>query len=266
MNRYIYKIILSFLFISLSLASYAQQYGFKNYSLEEGLPQSEVLSLIQDKKGNLWLGTNGGGVSRFNGREFFSYNRKHGLADNNIRALYQDKNENLWIGTSKGISFFNGVDFLNYSEKDSLPTAIYLQIQEAGDGKIWALGINNNQRKLVYHENGRFFNVGKLYPELFDDNQVFSIISDPSGKILITTQNALYEFNDNKLTKSILNSNPLFKDEIIVPSLFDSRQQCWYRTFKLGFGITLFKTSDGKISGVVKFCIRLCSFLSKRIS
>ena len=250
MNNQFVKISLSLAIILITVSGFAQNYSFTNYSLEEGLPQSEVSSLIQDKKGNLWLGTNGGGVSRFNGREFFSYNRKHGLADNNIRALYQDKNENLWIGTSKGISFFNGIDFLNYTEKDSLPTAMYFQIQEAGDGKIWALGNNNNQRKLVYHENGRFFNVGKLHPELFDDNQVFSIISDPTGKILITTRNALYEFSDNKLTKSILNANPLFKDEIIFPSLFDSSQQCWYRTFKAGFGITLFKTLDGTITKI----------------
>lgn len=250
MNKYITKIFLSFLLIVFSLANYAQQYSFKNYSLEEGLPQSEVLSLIQDRKGNLWLGTNGGGISRFNGTKFFTYNRKHGLADNNIRILYQDTNENLWIGTSIGISFFDGINFLNYTKNDSLPIAMYYQIQEGGDGKIWALGIKDNQRILVYHENGRFFNVGKLYPELKDDNKVFSIISDPSGKILITTQNTLYEYKDNKLSKSDLNTHPLFKDQIIIPSLFDSKRQCWYRTFKAGYGITLYKTSNGKIQKI----------------
>jgi len=95
------------------------------YSLDEGLPQSEVFSLIQDKKGNLWMGTNGGGISRFNGKEFFSYNKTHGLADNNIRSLLQDTKDNLWIGTSIGISSFNGVSFHNYDKKDSLPNAIY---------------------------------------------------------------------------------------------------------------------------------------------
>jgi len=250
MNKYIAKILLSFLFIAFTLANHAQQYGFKNYSLEEGLPQSQVQALIQDKKGNLWLGTNGGGVSRFNGKYFFSYNRKHGLADNNINALYQDKKENLWIGTSVGISFFDGINFLNYTEKDSLPTGIYYQIQEGGDGKIWALGVNDNQRTLVFLENGRFSNVGKLHPELTANNQVFSILTDPTGNILITTQNALYEFKDNKLSKSELNNNPIFKDQVIIPALFDSKQQCWYRAFKAGYGFSVNKTSNGKITKI----------------
>ena len=59
-----------FLLCSLLPLSYGQQYNFRSYSLEEGLPQSQVQALIQDQQGNLWVGTNGGGLCRFNGKEF----------------------------------------------------------------------------------------------------------------------------------------------------------------------------------------------------
>jgi len=250
MNNPFIKISLSLALLLLTLASFAQHYSFTNYSLEEGLPQSEVSSLIQDTKGNLWLGTNGGGLSRFNGQEFFSYNTSDGLADNKIQSLYQDKKENIWIGTSIGISFFDGIDFTNYNVNDSLPKAIYFQIKEAGDGKIWSLGIDNGQVVLVYLENGRFFNVGELYPELAVNNRILTILNDPSGKILISTQNALYEFNNNILSKSDLNSEPLFKDQIIIPAFFDSNLRCWYRNFQAGYGFKLYKTLDNKIEAI----------------
>ncbi|MGZ2371093.1 sensor histidine kinase [Ancylomarina sp. YFZ004] len=250
MNKLFSKILLSLSLFLLTVSSYAQHYSFTNYSLEEGLPQSEVSSIIQDKKGNLWLGTSGGGLARFNGREFFTYNNKHGLADNNIQSLHQDKKENIWIGTSVGISLFDGISFINYNENDSLPIARYTNIQEANDGKIWALGFKDNQSILVYLENGHFYNASKLYPELSKDNKVFSILNDPTGKILITTQNTLYEYKDDELARSNLNDEPLFKDQIIFPSFFDSNKACWYRILKPGFGFNIYKTENDQFTKI----------------
>ncbi|RZT93322.1 two component regulator with propeller domain [Ancylomarina subtilis] len=244
------KILISLFLLTLSMVNYAQQYSFTNYSLEQGLPQSEVSSIIQDKTGNLWLGTNGGGLSRFNGQEFFSYNKNHGLEDNNIRSLFKDSKDNIWIGTSTGISLFNGIEFINYNETDSLPVARYFQIQESNDGKIWALGIKDNQRVLVYIQDGHIYNANKLYPELSTKNRALSILNDPKGKLLITTQNALYEYEDNKLSISKLNDESLFKDQIIVPAFFDSNHECWYRAFKPNFGFSIFKTKNNKISKI----------------
>ena len=250
MNNQLIKIFISLTLFVSSITSYAQHYSFTNYSLEEGLPQSEVSSLIQDKTGNIWLGTNGGGLSRFNGQEFFSYNKDHGLADNNIRSLFQDEKENIWIGTSTGISVFDGIKFINYSENDSLPSAMYYRIQEGNDGKVWALGIKNKERFLVYLENGYFHNASKLYPELSENNRVFSILNDPSGKILITSRNALYEYKDDTLSKSDLNNEPLFKDQVIVPAFFDSSQDCWYRTFKPDFGFSIYKHKNNRFTKI----------------
>ncbi|RXQ97568.1 GAF domain-containing protein [Ancylomarina salipaludis] len=250
MNNLFTKILLSLFLFTLAIASYAQQYSFTNYSLEQGLPQSEVSSIIQDRTGNLWVGTNGGGLSRFNGQEFFSYNKNHGLEDNNIRSLFQDKKDNIWIGTSTGISFFNGSEFINYKETDSLPIARYIKIQESNDGKIWALGIRDKERVLIYLLDGHIYHASKLFPELSNNNRVFSILNDPTGKLLITTQNALYEYKDNQLTKSKLNDDSLFRDQVIIPSFFDSNHECWYRAFKPNYGFSIYKTKNGKISKV----------------
>ena len=54
----------------------AQNYHFQNYSLEEGLPQSQVWKMLQDSRGSIWMGTNGGGLVRFNGNKFDVFRKK----------------------------------------------------------------------------------------------------------------------------------------------------------------------------------------------
>lgn len=84
-------------FLSCSLVSllYGQQYNFRTYSLEEGLPQSRT-GLNSGPNGNFWVGPNEGGLCRFNGKEFQVFTKKQGLPDNLIGALHQDhSDENL---------------------------------------------------------------------------------------------------------------------------------------------------------------------------
>ena len=53
----------------ICINSFSQTYNFKNYNTEQGLPQSQVLSIFQDHNGNMWFGTNGGGAGKFDGNK-----------------------------------------------------------------------------------------------------------------------------------------------------------------------------------------------------
>lgn len=80
-----------------------QKYSFITYSTEEGLPQSQVSAITQDKEGYLWIGTIGG-LTKFNGGEFVPYTSKEGLLNNRITSLnYFD--ETIWVGHDGGISY-----------------------------------------------------------------------------------------------------------------------------------------------------------------
>jgi diguanylate cyclase (GGDEF)-like protein/PAS domain S-box-containing protein len=82
----------------------AHQLPFATYSTERGLPQSQVSALSCDERGALWVGTLGGGLSRFDGNAFLTYTRAEGLSDNRVTALAQDPEGRLWIGTERGLS------------------------------------------------------------------------------------------------------------------------------------------------------------------
>ncbi len=90
----------------------AQNNQLRAYTLEDGLPQSQVYDIIQDQVGYLWLGTQGGGLCRFNGNDFEIWNENDGLQSNYIHSL-AFVNDSLFIGTKNGLSIKTKNKFTN---------------------------------------------------------------------------------------------------------------------------------------------------------
>lgn len=107
-------------FISLQLfysPLFSQQYYLRNYSIEQGLAGISVTAILQDSRGYIWIGTQDGGVSKFDGKEFIAYRKKNGLGDNWINCIFEDKQGNIWFGTeTNGITKFNGQEFTQYNK------------------------------------------------------------------------------------------------------------------------------------------------------
>jgi ligand-binding sensor domain-containing protein len=113
------------IFICFSIISncFSQQYNFKNYSVESGLPYVQIFAMFQDSKGNLWSGGYGG-ASKFNGKTFQNYSPKNGLANHYVNAIIEDQFNIITIGTIDGLSVIDKVKgrIDNFYEKDGLPS------------------------------------------------------------------------------------------------------------------------------------------------
>lgn len=105
------RAILSFAFFQVMLffavlTCKGQSYYFKHYQADDGLAHNSVTSIIQDRKGLIWIGTRGG-LNRFDGYTFKTYKNektKFGNIGNNlITNIIEDKNGMVWIGTGRGI-------------------------------------------------------------------------------------------------------------------------------------------------------------------
>ncbi len=110
--RFAYYIILIIILSGSIPTSFAQNNGLRAYTLEDGLPQSQVFDIIQDDIGYLWLGTRGGGLCRFNGKDFNIWNEDDGLISNYIHSL-SHSNDSLFIGTRRGLSIKVKEKFIN---------------------------------------------------------------------------------------------------------------------------------------------------------
>ncbi len=123
----------------------AQQYTFRGYSVQDGLPQSSVFSMLQDSRGYLWLGTLGGGVARFDGESFESWDISTGLAGNVVRCIFEDHKGQLWFGTDQGISLYDGYRLYTIGKEEGLLGEQVLSLAETDGGQVWAgteMGLN----------------------------------------------------------------------------------------------------------------------------
>ncbi|HBH83499.1 MAG: hypothetical protein A2X05_12580 [Bacteroidetes bacterium GWE2_41_25] len=136
MLKKIQLILIATLFLGADI--YSQHYFFRRYSVEEGLPQASVYCLLQDSRGYIWMGTDGAGVTRFDGIKSNVFNRTNGLADNVVRSLLQDSKSNIWIGTDNGITLYDGTGFKNIGKADGLAGTSVTKLIEGSNGIIWA--------------------------------------------------------------------------------------------------------------------------------
>ncbi|MFW5706233.1 MAG: two-component regulator propeller domain-containing protein [Bacteroidota bacterium] len=88
--------------------------------------KNSVVSLFEDRKGNIWAGTYEGGLNRFDGKSFTNFTTDQGLPDNKLSIVTQGRNGNLLIRSwGGGVSIIrkNRVDRLarsNVSQKNRL--------------------------------------------------------------------------------------------------------------------------------------------------
>jgi diguanylate cyclase (GGDEF)-like protein len=78
---------------------------FSRLSVEDGLAQSSVVDILQDRLGFLWFATEEG-LCRYDGQRFVTYRAGSApgtLANSNITALAEDPRGDLWVGTSLGV-------------------------------------------------------------------------------------------------------------------------------------------------------------------
>ncbi len=129
------QFILLFLIVSVVQG---QKYNFTNYTVEQGLAQSQIYSLYEDKGGFLWVGTDGGGISKFDGINFLNYTTQNGLSNNQIRAIFQDRDGNFWIGTKDGyLNKFDGKTYKKYGRDDGLLSNTIISITQDRRGALW---------------------------------------------------------------------------------------------------------------------------------
>lgn len=137
----------------------AQQFSLRNYKAVDGLPQSQVNAVVEDNNGYLWIGTSGGGLARFDGREFKVYTTLDGLLSNTVNSLLLDSHQNLWIVHLRGITKFDGRTFTKIHSPSSakymwklyeMRDTLFFQVGTKGTlGKIFSDSIVSWDKPIV---------------------------------------------------------------------------------------------------------------------
>ncbi len=197
----ILKIRLFFIGLLLCLLNkqFAQQYNFKNYSVESGLPYVQIFAMYQDHNGYLWSGGYGG-ASKFNGKTFQNFSPKNGLANHCVNAIIEDQYDLITIGTIDGLSIIDRDKgtISNYYAKDGLPSNHITSLCKEQSEGLW-VGTNKG---LCLWNNKK----ASLVP-FFKNTSITCIIHSQAHGLLVGTNKGLYLRNNNsKMFHLILDS------------------------------------------------------------
>ena len=227
----------------------------QNYTTDNGLALDAIASAIMDKKGNLWFGTYGGGVSRYDGKSFTNFTTAHGLSNNFVYSIIEDKKGNIWFGTSGGgVSKYDGITFKNFTTKQGLVNDIVRIITEDKKGNIW---IGTNGGGVSKYDGVRFKNY--TIKNGLASNIVRSIAEDKEGNIWFGTDGSGVSIFDGEKFKNYTTKQGLAFDDV-KSILVDNKGLIWLGTS--GNGISCFNgktfknysTKDGLANNTIS-CI-----------
>lgn len=176
---------------------------------------------LEDKKGNLWFGTSGEGIYRYDGKLFTQFTVQDGLSSNAVHCLLEDKSGNIWIGTKNGLDCFDGTNIKQIPINVSSPLISFTP--------------GNGNSSLV-------------------ETEVFSILQDRQGMLWIGTTNGMYCYDGKNFT-DFLNSRSPVNDSLLtlksVQCLYEDKNgNIWFGSGPMAFeGLSFY---DGKTLTKVK--------------
>lgn len=156
-----------------------------------------VNAIIQDKAGNMWFGSNGGGVYRYDGMSLNNIAEKDGLCNNFVQCILEDKSGALWFGTRfGGLSRYDPAEgkFTNFTVKEGLTTDFIWTLLEdnsvpAGEIGIWISAVAGGLCRFDSGKGG----VSKFAEtEGLTSRHVQSIFRDKNGVIWLGCSGGLF--------------------------------------------------------------------------
>lgn len=143
-----------------------------------------VVAAFEDSKGNLWFGTNGQGVARYDGTSLRYFSVAEGLFGDVVTGIAEDRDGKLWFGTHSGVSSYNGDTFTGFGSAEGLRGS-GCKVLVDRKGALWA-GTSDG----VFRFDGKLFNMFDLPIPVIDPmshkmvrGKVWDLFEDSKGNL-----------------------------------------------------------------------------------
>lgn len=208
-SYFFFRTLLILFILFMDLSAQAQRYNFQHYDVPDGLSQSQVLAICQDKQKQIWVSTFGG-INCFDGQQFNAYTTVDGLATNANFALACDNSGNIWCAGAEGVTAFKSSGLVRYSFNKPLSFNGMSKILCDRNNDIWILA-----GKRLY----QLLNNQLIVQQLSSSKEVVTEIElDPQKNIYA----AVYQSGFYSLSNAHWNCViPLTKNHYIAHFIFD---------------------------------------------
>lgn len=217
--RNLYLVCFTFLSVFCFGQSPEKTYQFKHLNTSDGLSQSSVIAMEQDRLGRMWLGTRDG-LNVYDGTKFKVYrtvlNDSTSISNSDILSIMEDSEGFIWVGTYNGLNKYDPIKdtferFYHFKDKNSLSNNTVWAIEEVANGDIWigtsnGLSIYNKETDVftsIYNESD------SISDNRIPSNYVLSIKEANNGTIWVGTSKGFCKvIKDEALTVGFQQFNP----------------------------------------------------------
>jgi signal transduction histidine kinase/ligand-binding sensor domain-containing protein len=237
--------------VQLALASQSTLVFFGGRALEhlrvgKELPGSRIQTIFVDRRGSLWIGTNGG-LARFAGGKIELLPVTDPLASASVLALMEDSEGNIWVGTETGgLHILRDQRFRTVGAREGLSSDATTTVVEDKTGTLWvgtngaglnalkpgAAGINAGPVKTYSVRNGLLSDV------------ILSLAAAPNGDLWVGTPDGLNRIRGARVD-SFTSADGL-PDDFIRSLLVDTDGSLWIGTRR---GLTHWAVGNGVPGG-----------------
>jgi ligand-binding sensor domain-containing protein len=213
---------------------------YRHYSIGDGLPQMQVMSLLSDSRGYLWIGTKGG-VCRYNGKDFEQPVNTDSLPGEAVFSITEAPDGKIWMRTSTGLADFDGKKLTSFHDVDGK----YAWIASTPDGRTWYAGENDTDGYYYgYFENGVYHTTTRI-PLNEDNTPLGWAVCYDDNSLILYTKTDIYNVTNN-------GGNSLFYIRDSVAPVQTSDHSVCFAIIKDTANFTILKYSKGKFNEVAK--------------
>lgn len=209
----------------------------KNYPI---FKTDGILTVYEDSRKNLWIGSNGGGLLRYKDGDFTLFQDSLLMKNNIITAVKEDKDGNIWIGTRSGLVKLNNGKFESFDNKNLLDNLNIYTLYFDKENNLWIGTIGNG---LIKYKDGKVTSYTSR--DGLPSNSIRAILEDKEGRFWLGTDNGVLIKKERAFVP--FTQDTFLLDGIINEIIQDKAGTIWFGTDK---GLTRY--AKGKLTTVPK--------------
>ena len=171
----------------------------KTLTQADGLASNTVLTIFEDKQGNIWFGTTHG-ITRYDGNKFLTFTTEDGLLHNTVGLIFEDKQGMLWFADGMLSSFLKRGKTQDMSWMITPLSEIAKELDEEVSEEI----TRNTPLKGISRYDGNTFRVFTTADGLPRDS-VKDIFEEEAGILWFATSSGVSRYNGKDFNTMTLN-------------------------------------------------------------
>ena len=163
------------------------------YRVDSGLGQVKPTSLLRDRRGGLWIGTQDNGLLHVHDGRTDRFGRDDGLSGDFVVDIFEDREGNVWAATLGGLDRFREIAVGRLSSRQVSSSDTVLSVLATTDGDVWMGTVSGLER----WSDGVV--QGYALPGIGANGGVGSLFEDGRGRMWVSSSQGLFSFESGAI-------------------------------------------------------------------